>query len=502
VQPILDATDAAIDVRPPPSEVDDAATIPHAKVGEQGTLEIGSSAFIQELGPPTPSAQGASAALVGKLISGRYRVDEILGQGGLGAVFGGEQVHLRKRVAIKVLRPDTEQKPGFLERFEREAVAGAHIHHPNVAAAIDFGELEDGSHFLVTEYVEGMPLSQVLAAGPLAPARALRIARQMAEALAAVHAKGILHRDIKPQNTLLAAGDHVKIIDFGLAKVDIASTTGKQPAAPPVPLTGLGVVFGTLAYLAPEAEGGMGAVDARSDLYALGVTLYEMLCGLRPFVATDRTALFLKQRTEDPPAISARAPEITVPAAAEQVAMRLVQRAPAARYQDAHEVVKAIDEALQALGGPLALPAVPAVPQPEVQPAPEAPQPPHADEEDGPPPTEVMTGWRRRRGIVLAVAVGSLLLGGLVVVLVRAATNEEDDVPVVPLASARATNAPTASAPRVAAPAPSHDSSASAPATSAAAPARSAPRAPPHGHVPPRNPPPPALPIPGWVPIP
>src|SRR6185436_15531664 len=114
---------------------------------------------------------------------------------------------LRKRVAIKVLHPDTEKLPGLVERFEREAVAGAHVQHHNVAAAIDFGQLDDGSYFLVLEYVEGTPLSQVLDHGPLPPLRALRIVRQMAAGLSAAHEKGIVHRDVKPQNTLLGADD-------------------------------------------------------------------------------------------------------------------------------------------------------------------------------------------------------------------------------------------------------------------------------------------------------
>jgi len=124
-------------------------------VTEDGSIELHSSAFLDELGPPSLSSKERAASLVGTLISGRYRVDEIAGQGGMGAVFRGEQIHLRKRVAIKVLHPDTERLPGLVDRFEREAVAGAHVQHPNVAAAIDFGKLDDGSYFLVLEYVEG-----------------------------------------------------------------------------------------------------------------------------------------------------------------------------------------------------------------------------------------------------------------------------------------------------------------------------------------------------------
>jgi serine/threonine-protein kinase len=314
------------------------------------SILLDSSAFIEELGPPSPLSAERAASLVGTLISERYRVDELVGQGGMGAVYRGEQIHLRKQVAIKVLHPDTERLPGLVERFEREAVAGAHVQHPNVAAASDFGKLDDGSYFLVLEYVEGTPLSEVLRAGPFSPARALRIARQMASALAAAHAKGVVHRDIKPHNTLLSPGDQVKIIDFGLAKVDIRSATGKQPARQEVQLTAAGVVMGTPAYLAPEAALGMAAVDARSDLYALGVCLYEMLSGRLPFEENDPAALFRRQRTEDPPPLRSRAPRIAVPVEAERVAMRLIQRNPADRYQTAEDTIRAIDQALGAVG--------------------------------------------------------------------------------------------------------------------------------------------------------
>jgi serine/threonine-protein kinase len=318
-------------------------------VRETGVIELGNSAFLDELGPSSQASEERTQSLLGTLISDRYRVDEILGQGGMGAVLRGEQIHLQKRVAIKVLHPDTERLPGLVDRFEREAVAGAHVSHPNVAAAIDFGKLDDGSYFLVQEYVEGTPLSDLLDRGPLEPARALRIARQMADALAAVHDKGIVHRDVKPQNTLLGEGDHVKLIDFGLAKVDIGSATGKKPARKDVPLTAAGVVFGTPAYLAPEAALGMGAVDARSDLYALGVTLYEMLTGCQPFEGKDPASLFRHQRLENAPAFRARAPKIRVPAVAERITLRLLQRLPADRYQSAREVVAAIDDALREL---------------------------------------------------------------------------------------------------------------------------------------------------------
>src|SRR5262249_37473898 len=198
-------------------------------------------------------------------LPGRYRINELSGAGGMGAVYRGEQIHLRKRVAIKLLRPDAERLPEIVARFEREAIAGAHVQHPNVAAAIDFGQLEDRSYFLVLEYVEGTPLKDVMEKGPLPALRALKIAREIAAALEAVHAKSIVHRDIKPQNVLLDAQDHIKVIDFGLAKVriELLSEATRTATRPDVVLTTAGVVFGTIAYMAPEASLGMEAVDHR-----------------------------------------------------------------------------------------------------------------------------------------------------------------------------------------------------------------------------------------------
>jgi hypothetical protein len=397
----------------PSSTLGEAPTVARAHVSDDGALEIGSSAFLDELGPSSPASEERAASLVGTLISGRYRADEILGQGGMGAVLGGEQIHLRKRVAIKVLHPGTERLPGLVDRFEREAVAGAHVQHPNVAAAIDFGKLEDGSYFLVLEYVEGTPLSDLIDQGPLAPARALGIARQMADALAAVHAKGIVHRDVKPQNTMIGQGDHVKIIDFGLAKVDVGAATGHTKEQRNVPLTVAGMVFGTPAYLAPEAALGMGAVDARSDLYALGVSLYEMLTGRQPFDGKDPASLFRKQRLEDPPACSVRAAGIVVPAGAERVAMRLLQRNPADRYQSAREVVVALDEALVDLERASAEGAVPAVRA-----------------------ARSARGEGRAPRWALALAFGSLVLGGVAGVAFRRSGAARVVLPVVPPSSA------------------------------------------------------------------
>jgi eukaryotic-like serine/threonine-protein kinase len=184
--------------------------------------------------------------------------------------------------------------------------------------------------------------------------RALRIARQIASALEATHAKGIVHRDVKPQNILLDAEGQVKLIDFGLAKVnvDLLSSESRATKSAPTALTGAGEIFGTLGYLAPEAVRGMDAVDTRADLYALGIVAYEMLSGRHPFAARDLVSMFRRQRTEAPPPIRVRAPEVDVPLQVDSLVARLIQSDPSVRFATATAVIAALDEAIAALDRP------------------------------------------------------------------------------------------------------------------------------------------------------
>src|SRR5690606_22759466 len=166
-------------------------------------------------------------SLLGTVLAERYRLDALLGEGGMGKVYAAQHVLMRKRLAVKVLHRQLTQVPEVVQRFEREALAAAHIDHPNVAAATDFGKLADGSVYLVLEFVEGRSLRDEIAEGPLPPRRALHIARQIASALQAAHQLSIVHRDLKPENVMLVekAGDRdcVKVLDFGIAKVPIAA---------------------------------------------------------------------------------------------------------------------------------------------------------------------------------------------------------------------------------------------------------------------------------------
>lgn len=282
----------------------------------------------------------AGESLVGTVLAGRYRIERLLGSGGMGSVYRAEHVLMRKACAVKVLHREMTQVKEVVARFEREAVAAARIEHPNVAAATDFGQLENGSFYLVLEFIEGQSLSQLIASqGALKEERALLIVRQIADALAAAHAAGIVHRDLKPDNVMLVAkdgsSDFVKVLDFGIAKIKIEEPGPDQQA-----LTRLNTVMGTPEYMAPEQARGE-AVDHRADLYTVGVILYEMLTGTSPFRHEDFVVVLTKKLTEDPPALSEQ-----LSASTRELVSRLLQRSPEDRPQSAAEVVGLVDAVL------------------------------------------------------------------------------------------------------------------------------------------------------------
>ena len=272
--------------------------------------------------------------------------------GGIGAIYRAEHLHMHNQVAIKVLHPQAESMPELVARFEREAIAGAHIQHPNVACATDFGKFDGKSRFLVLEYIRGKTLRDVIDGGPVAPARAARIAKGLALALAASHDKGIFHRDVKPRNVMLADGpgntETVKLIDFGLAKVPVEelSAIARETEDPRRSITQAGIVMGTVAYLAPEAALGMRSVRAPADLYAMGVVLYELLTGLHPFDADKPAAMFACHRATPPPPMARRNPAAVVPPALEALVMKLLAKDPDDRFASAEAVARAIDAAV------------------------------------------------------------------------------------------------------------------------------------------------------------
>ena len=305
-------------------------------------------------GSVRPPAKGPKA-LIGTTISDRYKIERLLGEGGMGAVYQAEHTLMRKRMAIKVLHPEMTRLPEVVARFEREAMAAAHIDHPHVVTATDFGKLEDGSFFLALEFVEGKSLREVIALGRLELGRALHIGRQIAAALSRAHALKIVHRDLKPENVMLVERDgdpdFVKVLDFGIAKVQIGELTAGDvsQAGPGQPvLTQAGMVYGTPEYMAPEQALGQ-AVDSRADLYALGCIMYEMLCGVRPFDAESKVALLGMQVTAPVPAMATKAPDANIPPEVEALVKRLLAKEATERLGDARELIDGITTILNQL---------------------------------------------------------------------------------------------------------------------------------------------------------
>ncbi len=288
----------------------------------------------------------------GTIVAERYRVESQLGEGGMGVVYLAEHVHMRKRVALKVLLRAWCSTPEVVARFEREAVAAGSIDHPHVACATDSGKLPDGSFFLVLEYVAGDTLRCIVDKGPTETARAVHITRGILEAVGAAHARGVVHRDLKPENIMLVErdgdNDFVKVLDFGIAKVMLGDSAppARAGADGGEVLTRMGAVLGTPDYMAPEQALGQ-SVDGRADLYAVGVILYEMLTGQCPFRGGAVTVL-RQHVLEAAPSLTAGLVDKVDPRI-QAVVTKLLQKDPKQRYSTAAEVIAAIDDASRPL---------------------------------------------------------------------------------------------------------------------------------------------------------
>jgi Tol biopolymer transport system component/predicted Ser/Thr protein kinase len=275
--------------------------------------------------------------LMGRTI-GNYQIREELGRGGMAVVYRAYQQSLNRYVAIKVLPPQLAFDQEFVERFQREARAAAGLRHPNIVVIHDVGQ-EEGIYYIVMEYLEGRTLKQVIEQqGPLPPKRAGRIIEQVASALDYAHKRGFVHRDVKPANIFVGEGDRVTLTDFGIAKAGAETQH----------LTRTGMLMGTPEYMSPEqATGGM--MDHRTDLYALGVVLYQMLVGRVPFRGTTPHAVLHAVIYEPPPPPRQINPNL--PPAIEAVIMKAVAKRPEQRFQRGAEMVAALRAALVATGG-------------------------------------------------------------------------------------------------------------------------------------------------------
>jgi len=286
---------------------------------------------------------------------GHYRIVEEIGRGGMGVVYRARDDRLRRDVAIKVLPEDVGDNPARLSRFEREARAAAALNHPNILAVYDVGEYE-GNPYLVTELLEGATLRKTLQAGPLSVETALPIARQIAEGLAAAHGRGIVHRDLKPGNLFIIPDGRVKILDFGLAKLHGQTSAGADETITESVETTPEATMGTVAYMSPEQVRGEPA-DARSDIFSLGVVLYEMLTGERPFQAETSAEIMAAILRDDPRPLRSADPEI--PAEIATVVTRCLQKWPEDRFSSALELLAGLDDTKHIEPGITALPSLP-----------------------------------------------------------------------------------------------------------------------------------------------
>jgi serine/threonine-protein kinase len=319
------------------------------------------------------SSRSNKDSYLGRVVAGRYRLEALLGEGGMGVVYRARHVLIDRVVALKLIRPDLRGETHLRAWMLREARAANRVDHAHIVDIHDVGETDEGELYLVMEYLTGTSLSSEVAKGPMPLTRAVDILEQMTAALSRAHDLGVVHRDLKSDNIMLTVRggrrDFVKILDFGLAAL------ARDPRLAPK-----GAVFGTPEYMSPEQARGEDAIPS-SDLYALGILFFEMTTGQLPFRSSDRDTLLEMQRSSAPP--RPRSLRDDLPEAAEQILLRLLEKDPRRRFRDGHH----LSEQLKALQR--TLPSTTWEVQQQAEPPPAAPPPP-------PAPTLGVVEWTRR----------------------------------------------------------------------------------------------------------
>jgi serine/threonine-protein kinase len=343
------------------------------------------------------------------LVDGRYRIHNRLGSGGMADVYRAEDGHLGRDVALKMLHRRFAQDAAFVERFRREAKAAAGLQHPNVVNVFDRGE-HDGTYYIAMEHLRGRSLDEVIAAeGPLAPDRAIDYAIQVLQAAGYAHRHGVIHRDLKPHNVILTEDGTLKVTDFGIARAGASE------------MTETGSIMGTAQYLSPEQAQGH-AAEASSDLYSVGVMLYQMLTGRVPFQGESAVAIALKHLSESPPPPSMLRPGLSPEL--ERVVLRALEKDPERRFASAQDFIAALRAARGAPGGPENTQIIAAPP-------PVAPPLVHRTTTDSvvvpPPPPDPVERERRR----WPWALGLLAVLGIALIAFALLRPEEVRVPAV-----------------------------------------------------------------------
>src|SRR5882724_1215272 len=267
---------------------------------------------------------------------GPYEIVSTIGAGGMGEVYRAKDLRLKREVAIKVLPAAFSNDSERLRRFEQEAQAAGSMNHPNILAVYDLGT-HDGTFYVVSELLEGETLRKRLVEGPIPARKAIDCAVQIARGLAAAHGKGIVHRDIKPENLFVTTDGQIKILDFGLAKITTAKPAEVNGAATEAMGTEPGVVMGTAGYMSPEQVSGQVA-DSRSDIFSLGVVLYEMLSGKRAFHGESPVETMNAILKEDPPELPAK-----LPPGLDRIIRRAIEKKPEERFESVRDVAFALE---------------------------------------------------------------------------------------------------------------------------------------------------------------
>ena len=341
------------------------------------------------------------------IMDAQFRILQKIGSGGMGSVYKASQPSMNRMVAVKILHPKLANRKDLVSRFRREASAMSHLNHPNTVKVFNYGELEDGSLYIVMEFLEGKNLHQtVRKGGPLSHERALPILMQVCGALDEAHQKGIIHRDLKPENIFLSSElgkpDYAKVLDFGLAKV-----TEREMKPGSIILTQEGMVFGTPEFMSPEQAQGK-TLDARSDIYSLAVILYEALTGKLPFQAKTPMEYIQHHVATKPIDLNERVPGRTFPPALGQAIAKALAKKPDDRFQTAADFAEALrlvsPDALGAGGMPS-------------NPGPMTPVP--AGTSSGPSATTVPAPAQSKptMAIMIGVAAASLVIGIVIAVV-------------------------------------------------------------------------------------